>query len=290
MHTPTGRRRRLRHADSPGRQRFSFGRRFTAPSPERPIHSGAGETFAGTDLVELPRWKRATDLSLVVLALPVLLVIALVVSLWIRAVSPGTVLFRQTRIGKGGRRFTIYKFRSMHMRAATHGHEEHVRSLIRSNRPMTKLDRLGDDRLIRGGLFLRMSGLDELPQLLNVLRGEMSLVGPRPCLPKELELYHDSDLHRFAVEPGLTGLWQVQRGERTTFRQMLAMDEEYVARRSPLGDLGIMLRTPMVLCRQLAAGGAPVKVPRPERPARRPRGAAKVGGMFQPVHATQKLD
>ncbi len=253
MHTPTGRRRRLRHADSPGRQRFSFGRRFTAPSPERPIHSGAGETFAGTDLVELPRWKRATDLSLVVLALPVLLVIALVVSLWIRAVSPGTVLFRQTRIGKGGRRFTIYKFRSMHMRAATHGHEEHVRSLIRSNRPMTKLDRLGDDRLIRGGLFLRMSGLDELPQLLNVLRGEMSLVGPRPCLPKELELYHDSDLHRFAVEPGLTGLWQISGRSDGDLSAQCEADARYVRDWSPGLDLRILARTPSAVLRGTGA-------------------------------------
>jgi lipopolysaccharide/colanic/teichoic acid biosynthesis glycosyltransferase len=190
--------------------------------------------------------------------LPILVILASFVFIWIRVVSPGNVLFRQTRIGRGGKPFTIYKFRSMNLSVPTRVHEAHVVNLIRSNKPMTKLDVCGDSRLIRGGGLLRISGLDELPQFFNILRGEMSLVGPRPCLPREFELYHENHLlHRFDVQPGLTGQWQVERNESTTFSDMVRMDDDYVDHLSPVRDMQILLRTPIALLGQVTASGHP---------------------------------
>lgn len=200
---------------------------------------------------ELPLWKRASDIAFVLLILPFIAFFALIIYCWIRIVSPGNVLFRQTRIGRGGKPFTIYKFRSMKLQARTEVHEAHVEHLIKSDMPMTKLDMVGDSRLIKGGCIIRTSGLDELPQFINVLRGEMSLVGPRPCLPKEYELYDESQRHRFAVQPGLTGQWQVNRTATTTFREMVKIDDDYVDRCSPLLDLKIILKTPFVLLNQV---------------------------------------
>jgi lipopolysaccharide/colanic/teichoic acid biosynthesis glycosyltransferase len=188
---------------------------------------------------------------LVLLILPFIAFFASLVYCWIRTVSPGNVIFRQTRIGRGGNPFTIYKFRSMKVEAPTNVHEAHVEHLIKSNKPMIKLDVTGDSRLIRGGCLIRTSGLDELPQLLNVLRGEMSLVGPRPCLLKEFELYDKSQRRRFLVQPGLTGQWQVSRSETTTFSEMVRMDDEYVSRLSPLKDFTILLKTPFALLSQV---------------------------------------
>ena len=191
------------------------------------------------------------DLSAGILALPFLMVLASLIYVWIQVVSPGAVLFRQTRVGRGGQPFTIYKFRSMKPQAATHVHEAHVEHLIRYNEPMVKLDLVGDPRLIKGGCLIRHSGLDELPQLINVLKGEMSLTGPRPCLPSEARLYDSKQLRRFQVLPGLTGNWQVRRKESTTFREMVAMDDEYVDRLSPASDLAILLKTPFALLEQM---------------------------------------
>ncbi len=116
---------------------------------------------------------------------------------------------------------------------------------------MVKLDLIGDSRLILGGCFLRTTGLDELPQLFNVLRGEMSLVGPRPCLPEELGYFDASQRKRFDVLPGLTGLWQIDGKNRATFNEMNAMDLEYARNLSPSLDLKIMARTPLALLRQV---------------------------------------
>jgi lipopolysaccharide/colanic/teichoic acid biosynthesis glycosyltransferase len=135
--------------------------------------------------------------------------------------------------------------------ATTRIHEEHVEHLIRSNQPMTKLDIAGDPRLIKGGCFIRQAGLDELPQLINVLKGEMSLTGPRPCLPSEARHYAGHQMRRFQVLPGITGNCQVQREKSTTFLEMVAMDDEYVDQLSPLHDLSIILKTPIVLLGQM---------------------------------------
>ena len=187
---------------------------------------------------------------MIVFTLPLLALLAALVYSWIKLVSPGPVLFRQVRVGRGGQRFTLYKFRSMHHGADTGFHQAHVERLIRSRQPLVKLDAHGDPRLIRGGVLLRALGLDELPQVFNVLNGEMSLVGPRPCLPHEFDLYPPHQLQRFVVPPGLTGLWQVSRTASTTFGDMVKMDGDYVRRLAPWRDWHILLKTPYVLLHQ----------------------------------------
>ena len=198
-----------------------------------------------------PAWKRALDLFFIFLTLPVTLPLMAAITLWIKLASPGPALFRQERIGLNGKRFVLYKFRSMKLNADPRRHLDHFRNLVRADRPMVKLDLLCDSRLIPGGCLLRAAGLDELPQLLNVLRGEMSLVGPRPCLPEELHCFTARQMQRFAVLPGLTGVWQVTGKGVSTFSEMNAMDALYVKHCSPVMDLSIMLRTPPALLAQM---------------------------------------
>jgi lipopolysaccharide/colanic/teichoic acid biosynthesis glycosyltransferase len=200
----------------------------------------------------VPGWKRILDILCILISLPVTLPSMAAVAIWIKLVSRGPVLFRQERIGRNGRRFTLYKFRSMKVNAPTQRHERHFRQLVESDCPMVKLDLLSDKRVISGGCFLRAAGLDELPQLINVLRGEMSLVGPRPCLPEEYCFFSTRQRERFEVLPGLTGIWQVVGKGVATFSEMNAMDLLYV-RRSSLGlDLSVIFRTPLALLRQMS--------------------------------------
>lgn len=258
---PTSR-RRFRHSFlqfHPEQLRFRRSLRNGPIAPPRVEPPGTGLTshcrHDGSigERSPLPAWKRSLDIFLVLLILPLVALLASLVYCWIQLVSPGSVLFRQTRIGRDGKPFTIYKFRSMNLNATTNIHEAHVEHLIKSNRPMVKLDVAGDSRLIRGGCLIRTSGMDELPQFINVLRGEMSLVGPRPCLPKEFELYDDHQRHRFTVQPGLTGLWQVSRTHSTTFSEMVKMDNDYVDHLTPMADLHIILKTPLALLGQMKA-------------------------------------
>lgn len=213
--------------------------------------SSAGRDFPTGGRSSIPAWKRLVDIGIVIATLPVSIPLVTLVALWIRLVSRGPALFRQERIGIDGKPFTLYKFRSMFHGAPTADHEQHMERLVELDRPLVKLDLLGDSRLVPGGCFLRTSGLDELPQLLNVLLGEMSLVGPRPCLPGEYSLFDSTQRARFTVLPGLTGLWQVSGKNHTTFKEMNAMDADYARLASPLFDLKIMVRTPMALFRQM---------------------------------------
>jgi exopolysaccharide production protein ExoY len=199
----------------------------------------------------VPLWKRALDWLLIFLALPLLLPLVLVIAGLIKLRSPGPLLFTQTRVGRGGQPFVCYKFRTMKPDASSAGHARHLASLMASNVPMTKLDCAGDPRIIPGGRLLRSSGLDELPQLFNVLKGEMSLVGPRPCLPYEAALYTDRHRQRLQVLPGLTGLWQVSGKNHTSFEEMIDLDVGYARRMCLALDLSIVLRTFGVLFRQL---------------------------------------
>jgi lipopolysaccharide/colanic/teichoic acid biosynthesis glycosyltransferase len=199
----------------------------------------------------LPAWKRALDVCVIFLALPVLLPLAVLVAVVIRSMSGGPVLFRQERIGYGERRFMCFKFRTMFCGADTGTHQGHLRHLMKSGAPMTKMDLQGDSRIIPFGRLLRASGLDELPQLLNVLAGEMSIVGPRPCLAYEAEEYLPWQRERFTAVPGLTGLWQVSGKNRTTFLQMMQLDIQYAKTKSLWLDLKIMLLTPQALLVQL---------------------------------------
>lgn len=199
----------------------------------------------------IPRWKRALDLTLVGLSLPLWLPLMAAIAVAILIVSPGPVFFRQERIGLRGKRFQCYKFRSMKTGAETRSHEHYLEDLIRSDRPMTKLDASNDPRLIPFGKIFRATGLDELPQLWNVIRGEMSLVGPRPCTAGEYEHYSAWQRGRFNAPPGLTGYWQVNGKNKTTFSEMIAMDVFYADNMSAAMDLGILFKTFPVLLMQV---------------------------------------
>lgn len=209
-----------------------------------------GAELNGAELFHIPRWKRVLDLTCVFLALPIWLPLTILLMLWIKIASPGPVFYRQQRVGYRRDRFMIFKFRTMHVNAETRTHEEYFAHLMRAECPMTKLDDAGDSRLIPGARFLRASGLDELPQIFNVLRGEMSLVGPRPCLPGEFERYEDWQQQRVNAPPGLTGYWQVNGKNNTTFQEMIAMDLFYARNMSIWLDLGVMVKTVPVLIRE----------------------------------------
>ena len=183
------------------------------------------------------------DVVFVLLILPFVLPLAVLVAVLIRMVSPGPVLFRQERVGYLGRKFMCFKFRTMFVGAETTTHQGHLQHLMESDVPMVKLDARGDSRIIPFGLLLRLSGLDELPQLINVLRGEMSMVGPRPCLAYECDNYLPWQRERFNTLPGLTGLWQVSGKNQTTFAEMMRLDISYARNKTLWLDLIIILKT-----------------------------------------------
>lgn len=215
----------------------------------------------------LPLWKRTLDLVCLLVSLPVTLPVGLCVAAYIKLTSRGPVIFRQERVGLRGRRFTCFKFRTMHVNTEVTSHQRHLSHIIRADVPMTKLDTKGDPRLIPGGAILRAAGLDELPQLINVLLADMSLVGPRPCVPYEYEELSAWDKQRLEAMPGLTGLWQVNGKNKTTFRQMIALDIEYARTKSLWLDLSIMFRTFAALKTQVSetreAIAEPVLLPAP---------------------------
>jgi exopolysaccharide production protein ExoY len=198
----------------------------------------------------LPLWKRGLDLFFILLLFPAVVLIGGVVSLIVKFGSRGPLIFRQPRVGQGGREFMCFKFRTMLVGAETESHRNHTQHLIQSQVPMTKLDARRDPRLVPLGAALRATGLDELPQLLNVIRGEMSLVGPRPCIRYEYEVYSPEQRHRLDAVPGLTGLWQVSGKNRTTFEEMVRLDIEYARRKNLWLDLIIILKTLPALVRQ----------------------------------------
>jgi exopolysaccharide production protein ExoY len=183
------------------------------------------------------------DIVCIVIASPVLVPVMAAISVLIKLGSKGPILFHQERIGHLGQRFTCLKFRTMVTDADTSVHEGHCARLIDSDEPMVKMDSHGDSRVVLFGRQLRATGLDELPQVINVLRGDMSLVGPRPCLPCEYDRHLDWQKERYNTLPGLTGLWQVSGKNSTTFNQMIRFDLEYDRTKSLWLDLTIMLRT-----------------------------------------------
>jgi exopolysaccharide biosynthesis polyprenyl glycosylphosphotransferase len=229
-------------------------RLFDVLGPGVDIHKIEGIPLLGLPPTRLSRSslliKRAVDVVvaalLVVLAAPLFAWIA-----WrIRRDSPGPVIFRQTRLGMHMKELTILKFRTMRVDVDEAAHREYMQAImdvkaIPNDNGLYKLERA--DEITRYGRFLRRTSLDELPQLVNVLRGEMSLVGPRPCLPYEVEHFRPHHFERFSVPAGLTGLWQVTARSRSTFSEALEMDVAY-ARGWSLGlDLWLMARTPLQL-------------------------------------------
>jgi lipopolysaccharide/colanic/teichoic acid biosynthesis glycosyltransferase len=191
----------------------------------------------------VPAWKRVLDITCILLSLPLWLPVMIFLTLWVKLASPGPVFFRQERVGYRGKRFMILKFRTMKVNVETASHERYLEQLIHGDRPMTKLDNSGDPRIISGGRILRAMGLDELPQLFNVLRGEMSLVGPRPCTPNEFVRYQAWQQERVNAAPGLTGYWQVNGKNKTTFTEMINMDIYYTKNLSLWLDLVIIFKT-----------------------------------------------
>jgi lipopolysaccharide/colanic/teichoic acid biosynthesis glycosyltransferase len=222
--------------------------------------SGAGAAaYARERQLVLPaEISRAADLAMRLLDLAgaVVMLILLapllgLVALLIKLDSRGPVIFWQRRLGRDLREFRVAKFRTMRDGAATDVHRAHVERMIREEaegerddgppRPMQKLHE--DERVTAVGGFLRRTSLDELPQLWNVVRGEMSLVGPRPPIRYEVDNYPARAYRRFAVRPGLTGLWQVSGRCLTTFDEMIELDIEYIERRSFWLNLKILLLT-----------------------------------------------
>ena len=203
-------------------------------------------------LFQIPLWKRAVDIAGSILALILLSPLLIAVPILIKIVSPGPVLFRQERIGYRGKVFTIWKFRTMHVNADPTPHRDYVQDLINNENIMTKLDNGKDHRIIPFGNLLRATGIDELPQLINVFLGDMSLVGPRPCLSYEVQEFSPWQMRRFDTVPGLTGLWQVSGKNRTTFKEMMRLDIGYAKKRAFLLDMIIFLKTIPAIVRQVA--------------------------------------
>ena len=230
----------------------------------------------GVGELRLPAWKRAFDLGLVLALSPGLLLLGGMVALLIKAGSPGPIFFRQRRIGYKGREFVCFKFRTMRVDADADSHRRHTQELIRSQTPMIKLDARRDPRMIPLGSILRVSGLDELPQLINVLRGEMTLVGPRPCIPYECEAYESWHWQRFDAVPGLTGLWQVSGKNRTTFDEMVRLDIEYAQHLNFWMDVKIVLKTIPALWGQYCD----LRLARTQLPARPAANAGKSAESF----------
>jgi len=204
---------------------------------------------------KIPGWKRAVDIIGSLAGLILLSPLFLIHCVIMKIISPGPVFYMQERVGKLGRIFEIYKFRTMKINGDASGHCRYVQELIKggsaenSDKPMTKLD--GDSRIIPGTHILRKTAFDELPQLINVLRGDMSLVGPRPCIPYEAQEYLRWHKKRFDITPGMTGLWQVSGKNKLTFRKMIRLDIQYQNQYSFFRDMKILLKTPPALVSQV---------------------------------------
>ena len=208
--------------------------------------------------------ERLLDLTISIGALIALSPLFIATILFIKSTSRGPVIFKQKRMGEDGKPFTLFKFRTMHTASETERHESHVNSLMRNGQPMVKLDSLGDSRIIPFGKLLRALAIDELPQIVNVLRGEMSVVGPRPILPIEFGEYTELEKSRFMTHPGMTGLWQVSGKNALTFEEMVDLDREYSQSKNAVLYMKIILKTPMVLARQaIAVRKPPAKLEAP---------------------------
>ncbi len=194
--------------------------------------------------------KRILDFCIAFVLILISAPLMLIIAIGIKLTSKGPVFFTQERVGKGGKSFTFVKFRTMIPNADNSIHRDYMNKLIRGeaeghqdneNAPLFKLK--NDPRITEFGHFLRRTSLDEIPQLVNVLTGSMSLVGPRPPIPYEVQEYNSWHLQRLSVKPGVTGLWQVSGRSRTTFEEMVRLDIQYIENRSLLTDVKILFQT-----------------------------------------------
>ena len=232
-------------------------RLFELVGPRADIHLLEGLPLLTVPPARLRRSSRITKRVFDVVGATVLLVLTApvfaIAAIRISRESSGPVFFRQTRLGMNRRPFTALKLRSMRVDTDDAEHREYIQSTMRAQAPMDangtyKLSR--ESAVTQFGRFLRKTSLDELPQLINVLRGEMSLVGPRPCIPYETEFFEPHHFDRFLVPQGITGLWQVTARANSTFGEALEMDVAYVRGWSIGLDLRLLLRTPFALLRQ----------------------------------------
>jgi lipopolysaccharide/colanic/teichoic acid biosynthesis glycosyltransferase len=212
-------------------------------------------------VVTEPRWlavlRRAFDITFASVAIILFSPLLLGVAIAVRLDSHGPALFRQRRVGFRQREFTLFKVRSMRLDADPRGHQEYVTALINGDdedaeslpdggkKDLYKL--AVDNRITPVGRWIRKWSLDELPQLFNVVRGDMTLVGPRPAIPYEVVEYPSWYLQRFSVKPGLTGYWQVSGRSERTYEEMVRLDIEYAERRSLALDLSILVKTPWIV-------------------------------------------
>ena len=195
-------------------------------------------------------WKGAFDRGLALLSIVVLSPLLVLIAIAIRIDSTGSPIFTQERVGKGGRRFAVYKFRTMNANNDDTEYKAYLTRLITEGSPYVIDQRqravykvVDDQRVTRVGALLRKTNLDELPQLFNVLKGEMSFIGPRPDIPFAVEMYTKWHRKRLLVKPGITGLWQVCERTNRSFDEMVSLDIDYAERQSPLLDSRIVLRT-----------------------------------------------
>jgi lipopolysaccharide/colanic/teichoic acid biosynthesis glycosyltransferase len=202
------------------------------------------------------RLKRLLDIFVTLLLLPFIAIAMLLVAVTIRLDSPGPVLFRQRRVGLNGDEFELLKFRSMYENSDDGLHREAIEKYLANkalNNGTSAYKKLEDPRITRVGKIIRKTSLDELPQFLNVLRGEMSLVGPRPPLRYEVDLYSPHDKLRLCGKPGLTGIWQVYARSQVPFAEMVAMDIAYLRQQSLWLDIKLIVLTVPVMV--LGRGG-----------------------------------
>lgn len=238
-------------AADPGSEAGAF-RRVSPPFANERAALPADAAMSPVFFRQLPLWKDVLDVLLALIALILLSPIFLLIAVYIKIADPGPVFFRQDRVGFRGKKFECWKFRTMKVNNDAAAHEAYLKSLIQDgDQAMVKLDARKDPRIIPLGWILRQSGLDELPQLINVLRGDMSLVGPRPCLPYEAKEYDQWHAERFDSVPGLTGLWQVSGKNRTTFKDMMRFDIRYARRMSFWMEMQILFKTFPAVAQQI---------------------------------------
>ncbi len=209
--------------------------------------------------------KRWVDVFIAVIVLVTLAPLLALIAVLIKTCSPGPVLYVQERVGYDPnlgvpKLFNMYKFRSMHYNADPRRHREHMAKVIQSKvTPASPKDSLKierDSRVTGVGRILRKSSLDELPQLINVLKGDMRIVGPRPALPYEVEFYKEWHKCRLLAVPGLTGLWQVKARNRVSFDEMVRMDIYYIQHMSFGLDMRILMQTPVAVAGDILGAGA----------------------------------
>lgn len=189
--------------------------------------------------------KRLIDVIVVTLLLLLLWPVFILTALLVKITSKGDIIFKQARVGKNQKNFICYKFRSMYTASSAAVHKEYIKKQIVENdfqkKSFYKLK--NDSRITPFGRFIRKTSIDELPQLFNVLKGDMSIVGPRPVICYEVELYDNDMLKRFLVKPGLTGLWQVNGRSKLSYREMVRLDIKYIDNWSLFLDIKILIKT-----------------------------------------------